>query len=426
MANGSKPTQLKFSLDERVFFRKGDEISELISLAIEPDVTIQELDHYISIRGSLDINGEFKKSHGDLEEDEDGFSFSGQKFAQVIEAREEGVCEFSYEFPVDITIPKSRVKDVEELSFNIDSFDYDLLESNTLKVTTDITISGVYEEDDSLSREEEGYFEEIVVDESLYSTKDYGDELSTFSSFGKDDEESQEEEWNFSATARKSVEQKDEDYHVPIQIIQDENSNEATPTSYQFAPPEEYAYSNEYRNDESSYEQDPDRNPNFNFNINFPFGFKQKTQKQSEQPTAEETETNQYDKNDLELPSDQEYEEIPDQQVENIQEDVEEEVETLPQTSNDKAIHYKAKKKKISEKQGISIKEFLARKDDEKKTARMKVYIVQQNDSLGAIADKYDVNISQLLRVNRLENPSDVHEGQVLYIPQDERKKKVK
>ncbi|MFZ7945582.1 hypothetical protein [Neobacillus sp. 19] len=51
---------LRFSLEESLWFRKGQEVEELISISLDPDITIQENDQYVTIRGSLELTGEYK------------------------------------------------------------------------------------------------------------------------------------------------------------------------------------------------------------------------------------------------------------------------------------------------------------------------------------------------------------------------------
>jgi stage VI sporulation protein D len=43
--------------------------------------------------------------------------------------------------------------------------------------------------------------------------------------------------------------------------------------------------------------------------------------------------------------------------------------------------------------------------------------IVQKGDTVESLAERYDVSVNNLLRVNQLELNQDVSEGQVLYIP---------
>ncbi|SIE04361.1 stage VI sporulation protein D [Mycobacteroides abscessus subsp. abscessus] len=77
------------------------------------------------------------------------------------------------------------------------------------------------------------------------------------------------------------------------------------------------------------------------------------------------------------------------------------------------------KKKKAANKKkskSLSLAEFLARKEEEQ-SARMKVCIVQHGDTLDIIAERYEVPVPALLRVNHLELNQDVYEGQVLYVP---------
>ncbi|MGX1899959.1 LysM peptidoglycan-binding domain-containing protein [Thermolongibacillus altinsuensis] len=49
--------------------------------------------------------------------------------------------------------------------------------------------------------------------------------------------------------------------------------------------------------------------------------------------------------------------------------------------------------------------------------SQLKICIVQPGDSLDKIAERYDLSVQQLLRVNHLESTADIHQGQLLYIP---------
>jgi stage VI sporulation protein D len=76
----------------------------------------------------------------------------------------------------------------------------------------------------------------------------------------------------------------------------------------------------------------------------------------------------------------------------------------------------KAKGKKVNKKKGLSIAEFLARKEDVQ-VAKIRVCIVQQEDTLQRIAERYEVSVQQLLNLNHLGIDQEVSEGQVLYVP---------
>jgi stage VI sporulation protein D len=51
----------------------------------------------------------------------------------------------------------------------------------------------------------------------------------------------------------------------------------------------------------------------------------------------------------------------------------------------------------------------------------MRMVIVQKDESLESLADRYDVSPSQILRLNGLDS-GQLEEGQIIYIPGEERK----
>ncbi|MFJ7744251.1 stage VI sporulation protein D [Peribacillus sp. NPDC097295] len=133
---------LRFSLEESVWFHKGQEVAELYSISLDPNVTIQESDQYVFIRGSLDLSGEYKDSqNGEHEEYPQSFL---PKAVQKVERQSNGLNEFTHRFPVDITIPNNRISSLEEIDIAIQSFDYDLPERNCLKLQADLLITGIY------------------------------------------------------------------------------------------------------------------------------------------------------------------------------------------------------------------------------------------------------------------------------------------
>ncbi|MCB7069996.1 LysM peptidoglycan-binding domain-containing protein [Caldibacillus sp. 210928-DFI.2.22] len=215
MTDNNQPAAIKFSLDETVWFRKGEEIGELYNLALEPNVTIQDLNHFISIRGSLKMYGEYKKSEAEINDEEDRIYFSGQKYVTVLDAREEGISEFHFDFPVDITVPREKVSSIEDLDVLIEFFDYSIPEKDCLKLSTNVAITGIaadasaYERKDILSSSEEGI---PALSEDPLADKDQLFPVSNDFFIDKIDDDS-----TFSVEAKK-VEDRDEEPEENIQI----------------------------------------------------------------------------------------------------------------------------------------------------------------------------------------------------------------
>ncbi|MEN2447421.1 LysM peptidoglycan-binding domain-containing protein, partial [Bacillus sp. JR_15] len=57
-------------------------------------------------------------------------------------------------------------------------------------------------------------------------------------------------------------------------------------------------------------------------------------------------------------------------------------------------------------------------KQEEEDFSRMKICIVQQEDTVDRICERYQLNVQQLLRTNSLSVDAELEEGQILYIPE--------
>ncbi|EEK82154.1 Stage VI sporulation protein D [Bacillus cereus ATCC 4342] len=153
---------LRFSLKESVWFQKGQEVEELLSISLDPDVEIEELDHEVIVRGQLDLTGEYV-----ARQDDSAYSLrdlSPAKSIDYVETREDGVNELVHSFPLEISIPRNRVKVIEELYVSIEEFDYELKENGCLQLLADISITGLCDEERIEDEEEETAYVELEVD----------------------------------------------------------------------------------------------------------------------------------------------------------------------------------------------------------------------------------------------------------------------
>lgn len=434
LSEHNQPSAIKFSLEETVWFRKGEEIEELVSLSLEPDVTIHDLDQFISVRGSLKMYGEYKKNKG-VQREEDSFSYSGKKFVTVVESREEGISEFHYDFPVDITVPKSRVKNIEELDVIIDMFDYDTKDHNCLTVTTDVSIIGVESDESTIYNREnliEREGEEKEHDD--VKTPEINNQLFAYNevpTLDLDDEE--EEEDTFVVEAKKERTEEDKNTPIPIQYMPPTNHNMFS----------EYTTSNEDNQSEAN-----------NRNVNETADEKSKAHDEelqlveyvqsdstddheSVRGNVQEKEVSEKKQDDQKVTylkidkhkDEQEVHRVSSEDEETDSNDQPIEIVNL-QTSDDeqRLSEEESEDKNIKlhsytereEKESISLTQFFARKD-ENSVAKMKIYIVQEDDTLEDIADRYEVSVSQILRFNSLEPHQDAYEGQILYIPETQK-----
>ncbi|MDF1506899.1 stage VI sporulation protein D [Robertmurraya sp. DFI.2.37] len=353
---------LRFSLEESVWFQKGQEVAELITISLDPNITIHENDDYVTIEGELQLSGEYKRKETEAEVEEE-IPLS-PKFVQQIENREEGITQFSHRFPVDITIPVHRIANIYDLDVEIESFDYLFPEQSCMKLTADLTITGLKSDEPEVQaepselelayREEEPPKQELKleeVEEVQPAEETVLPANDLFAPFVAEARKSPEEEQNEAEPAPSLLEL---DKAPTLQVYEQESEAIKTVPDVSFAP--------------QRYEFTP-----------------------NEPATAQLEEVEQAE-HEYESPADEE-------------------------SSSSSSEEVAKKKKKKSKKQGISITEFLARKEDEEAVARLKVCIVQSGDTLDVIAERYEISTQQLLKFNHLEVNQDVFEGQVLYIP---------
>lgn len=135
-------TSLSFSLKESVWFQKGQEVEQLLSIALDSDIVVQDRDYEIVVKGQLQLTGEY------IPQDSEEASFSLRELSPVrtvdyVHVREDGVNELSHSFPLEISIPRSRVKQADDLYVEIEMFDYELPEQGCLQLLADIAIYGL-------------------------------------------------------------------------------------------------------------------------------------------------------------------------------------------------------------------------------------------------------------------------------------------
>jgi stage VI sporulation protein D len=343
---------LRFSLEESLWFRKGQEVEELVSISLDPDITIQENDQYVTIRGSLQLTGEYKSyEETNATEDENNAS---QKFVERVESREEGNCEFSHRFPVDITIPNNRIQSIYDIDVLVESFDYSLPERSCLKLSAELTISGLY----GVQQQEEEPELEI-----LHRTEDENENENIEEYPDYADQNNYQDTLLFETEARKQ---------------QEEESVDLLPKFPTFSYEPQVDQSEEQ---EPSWYTQPDRSEG-----KHPF--------EVEEVIA-----------------------VEEKPTENIH--FEEDINKVDESSSssEEAPPKQIKKKKAAKKKNMTLTEFFARKDENTDQAKLKMCIVQKGDTVDSLADRYDVTVQNLLRVNHLEINQDVFEGQVLYIP---------
>jgi len=151
-------SMLRFSIEEAIAFRREHHVDQLLSISLQPTITIEEQEDYVYIRGVLELSGEYTKHE---EDGEDVETFELGRYIEQVRMHDEETGEFLHQFPIDVTVPKERVDDLEQVYVLIESFDYDL-RKNELRLIAEVAIHGIQMDDD---REDEEEWDEYNVDD---------------------------------------------------------------------------------------------------------------------------------------------------------------------------------------------------------------------------------------------------------------------
>ena len=462
--------RLQFSVEESICFQKGQEVSELLSISLDPDIRVQEVNDYVSIRGSLELTGEYNidqtREYAELP--------ATSRFVEDVKLKGDGSAELTHCFPVDITIPKDKVNHLNDVFVFIDAFDYQLTDARMLTIQADLAIEGLLnvsgEADEEEPRtlpapvhpeeelepayrspsndEEQGKEEEFLIQldrsyeeqdeeqpyEEAEETDTDAEAVPIYQSFLGDDTEETKPFFTASLSAaertkremenpkdaalehpeeeyelkREKVEAKPEEYELKREKV------EAKPEEYELkeekeAKPEEYELKREEAEEEpelshSSYQphEELKENPFYSVppllkedqNDREPEAFEVEVTQEAEAIDEEEEAGHT-----IEIPEYSFHEQTePEEERDEMQAADEQEVSAK---ENDNALYLT----KLFTKQG------------EEEFTRMRMCIVQQNDTIDLLCERYDINVQQLIRMNSLSLDEELKEGQILYIP---------
>lgn len=148
-----------FDLNESLFFEKGQEVAEIRGVSLDPDISIQSFDDYISIRGVVELKGEYEKMALPSDNRDapslDDYQQAKRYIEEVVDI-DAYVSEFNHRFPIEISVPSYRVNSLEDVTVRIALFDYELPEAGQLNLMSTIEIHGINNNEMKEDVDEEG------------------------------------------------------------------------------------------------------------------------------------------------------------------------------------------------------------------------------------------------------------------------------
>ncbi|WP_272444640.1 stage VI sporulation protein D [Aquibacillus salsiterrae] len=375
-----------FDLKESLWFKKGQEVKEIMGVSLEPEISIQEFEDFVSIRGVIELKGEYFQVDSDNDVEEEVLSLRNhpsQRFVDRVESYEGGVNEFYHQFPVEVSIPKYRVNSLDDVMVGIETFDYELPEKSQLQLQATIAIHGVSDirETETETGEVEQRSEQPAEPEMETELEP---ELIEEPPMPPEEEKILEEE-------KLPVEEKslvEETFEFDVkEKVEDEKGNINKAIVEEVS--EKKGGKKEQAKEKAS-EKDRWKNKKSQTLAEF-FGSHEKAK---EEPAVEVEEEIIEESSEFES------------SIINFAANTKEEEDDLFESSREAS----------GEKETSYLLNIFANQEEEERYSSLKMCIVQESDTLEAIAEKYKLSTYQLSQTNKLTD-DELSEGQILYIP---------
>lgn len=407
----SQNNRLQFSVEESIYFKNGQEVSELLSISLDPDILVQEVNDYVSIRGSLELTGEYNINQEELMGESS--SYASYRQADEVKVREDGTAELLHQFPVDITIPKNKISHLNDVFVFIDAFDYQLTESRLLTIQADLAIEGLLDEGTPEPLVEEPY--EFVH----RAEEEYGDVTYEYQAQPEYEEhemlprEEHEENAEQQAALQHEVRTEQEEDEIDIETVMVEETEEEEENEEEEAVALGYRFFPEAQVQEPPFFDPPklleeeERDDTF-FEVEVRKDPEAESKEEEEAPAypAFESPAYQMEQTQEERDDSYQFERLYEREAPKVYESAQE------------AEEFEHDQREASGSENSLYLTKLFAKQEEEDFSRMKICIVQQEDTVDRICERYQLNVQQLLRTNSLSVDAELEEGQILYIPE--------
>jgi len=384
-----KKDMIEFDLDETIYFENGQEIDEMVSISLEPDIAVHEYESYVQIRGLIILQGEYSRAH--IENVSDSYDANVTRHIEKVIELDGDQASFSHRFPVEISVPSHRVNDLNDITVTVDSFDYELPDSNQLKLMASVHIRGINASDEK---------ELSQTDNAEAEGKEEGKGIIPESSMQIEKEESEKQTKEEVSLAEKETSRKQ---------AEKESENKTAAQKMEEADGAQSEQEQEHKEElvaETESEARSQIEPKQDDAV--------AKQIEQEQETESLSQTEQVQAREAALQAEET--EATDADYEEVAADAAEAEEIKDSNEIDIQLSESAEDDDRIEVKDVQFLTDLFGGDEEETYMKMKIYIAQEDDTIESIAKRYEISALELIKDNNLTEES-LEEGQLLHIP---------
>ncbi|MET3507129.1 stage VI sporulation protein D [Halalkalibacter oceani] len=407
-------SKLSFSIEESVWLNKGQEIEEILGMSLEPEIVIEERADHVYIRGGLRLVGEYEPA---VKEEEINVERSLERqvsfrSAGEVVTNDNGKASIKHFFPIDVTIPVSRIHDLDDVYVQVESFDYDLPEKSCIQLTADISISGMTNLQDTQPQAEEP--KPKVAERAIPTAFAFDAKRQPATPGSTVPEQRREQQTQPPAQKVRPVRPSVQENTLVTPSV----PQPPQPVPSAAAPPKQ-AVEEQQEEAAAQLSRQESEKPE----AEEPVALEVAAESREEEPALMRNEPEQAELAVVETGEEREEEEAAPTRTEpetKITLAAQKRVEEEPLAEEELSVEEEEEAPAESEpptpreENALYLTKMMAKKEE--RFIKLKMCIIQENESLETIADRYDVSTNQLVRINRLQN-EQVEEGQILYIP---------
>jgi stage VI sporulation protein D len=362
---------IRFQLEESIWLDHHANAAEITSLELEPEVEVIEDSDLITIRGSLVLTGRFEPTEEDDEEllDLESSSLAEQLHFQPLRVEQKEIYQREHRgkiekrFPVDVTVPINKIDRLDDVYIQVEQFDYTVSEGHRLNIQAEVAISGIRSEakKDVVLEKKEG---EIRADSIEKFTPSPSLPLS------------------FDVAAAKDELREDEDEGAAETAVDEQEGSRAAAVE---------------ENQESiglNYEHEAEKDQEFSYTDEDTEAMGDYDTERSMESESEEKVVSLFDQVIRTR-----FSSLPPDHEQDVSEDEDEE------------------ESRLESKTTSFLTQLMSGRDDGAHDyTKLKMCIIQRNESLEEVAQRYEIKSRDIMRFNRLDT-EQVSEGQIIYIP---------
>src|SRR5699024_1916248 len=158
-------------IEEYIHVSNDMKIDEMMQISLEPNIIMQMKHDFILLKGDLILQGNYR-----LLENEEPFDRKEPQMEQV-QLLGENKAMFLHAFPIEIAIEKSKIKNLDDVSMQMEMFDYIIKNPVTIHLTANVMINGI-DQTASQKKQVEGEKEPDVISTQLHSDERKTDKVN--------------------------------------------------------------------------------------------------------------------------------------------------------------------------------------------------------------------------------------------------------